>query len=120
MVINSKKKSWNCILLRKGGDKLFIHNYFPNPKLPLISINYKIHQNILKSPIFLEKNYFSLDNKNYNTKTNTKYNNYHNTIDNSFKTRTTLFNDTPKIEESSIINNNSSQNNYNKKQKYWT
>ena len=118
MIINSKKKSLNCVLLRKGGDKLFIHSYFPKPKLPLISINYQKNINTLNhSPLFSEKNFFSVDNnKNLNINSN---NNKYKKINNTLKI-STIHNETPKNEQSSFDfdpNNNSIQSIINKKTK---
>jgi len=116
MIINSKKKSLNCVLLRKGGDKLFIHSYFPKPKLPLISINYQKNINTLNHfPIFSEKNYFSVDNnKNLNINSN---NNKYKKINNTLKI-STIHNETPKNEQSSFdLHNNSIESIINKKTK---
>ena len=98
MIINSKKKSLNCILLRKGGDKLFIHKYLPKSNLPLISTNYKNNINILfqkqKKNRILN---FSIDNKILNKTQNKKFEN----INIASKTKTVVY-DIPKKEEISV------------------
>ena len=96
MIINSKKKSFNCILLRKGGDKLFIHKYFPKPTLPLISTNYQKNINILfQKPKSKEIPNFSIDKNIFNKTENKKYQNIN--ISTKSKTKTVAY-ESPKNE----------------------
>ena len=107
MIIKSKKKSLNCILLRKGRDRLFIYNYYPKKNFPLIKTE---HQNKFNTkPFISETKNFSLENK-----TNT--NNRNNTIRINIKNKTSL-NESFNNESSLHINNNTNSNNYNKKTK---
>lgn len=102
MIINSKKKSLNCILLRKGGDKLFIHKYFPKSTLPLISTNYKKNiKNVFQKPINKEISNFSIDKNIFNKTQNKKYENIN--ISTKSKTKTVAY-DSPKNEELSMEN----------------
>lgn len=98
MIINSKKKSLNCILLRKGGDKLFIHKELPKRRLPLISSNY---QNNIK--LYFNKPFIS-EIKNYSLENNYLYRNTNNISSN---TRTLLSESVNKNDDySQDINNN--------------
>ena len=102
MIVNSKKKSLNYILLKKGGYKLFSHKLIKKPKLPFITSNYQNNINLHTSnPFISEETNFSINNKYFtpNPKINHKEGN-----------KTSLFNDSKKIEDSSIdIDNNSYQ-----------
>lgn len=107
MIINSKKKFLNCILLRKGGDKLFIHKYIPKQRLPMISSNYQNNIKILvRKPFIKEMQNYSLEN-NYLLR---------NTNNISFKAKTIL-SETIKKEDSSLDLNNCTNNNITIKKK---
>ncbi len=49
MIVNSKERSLNYILLKRGGYKLYSHKALNKPNLPLILYNYQKYINILSS-----------------------------------------------------------------------
>ena len=104
----------NCILLRKGVDKIFIHNYHPQPKLPLILSNYQESINIAsKKPFLSETLHCSSDNRYLNNNLSNKLN----FTNLGFQIRP-IFNETTRNEEFSFdINCNPYQNNSNKNTK---
>ncbi len=108
MIVNSKNKSLNYILLKKGGYKLFSHKLIKKSKLPFISTNCQKNINLHTSnPFISEETKFSINNKYFtpNPKITLKEGN-----------KNSLFDDSKKIEDSSIdIDNNSYQCFQNKK-----
>ena len=103
MIIDSKNETLNFILLRKGGDKIYIHKSLKKPDLPPI-INLTKNQN--KSNLFLPQPFLSeitnfTNNNNYKTRNS-------NNIENDINLKTkTLLSETQKIDESvfdTIIN----------------
>jgi len=102
MIIDSKNETLNFILLRKGGDKIYIHKSLKKPELPPI-INLTKNQN--KPNLFLPQPFLSeitnFTNSNHKTRNS-------NNIENDINLKTkSLLSETQKIDESvfdTIIN----------------
>ena len=106
MIIDSKNETLNLILLRKGGDKMYIHKSKKKQDLPPI-INISKEQNqpnlLLPQPFLSELTNFTNNNKTRNS----------NNIENDINLKTkSLLSETQKIDESvydTILNENSNK-----------
>lgn len=107
MIIDSKNETLNFILLRKGGDKLFIHKSIKKPDLPPIinSSRNKINRNL-----FLFKPF--LNELNSSQKMNMSRNSNNFEKDTTLKTKS-IVSETQKIDDSifdAMINTNTNSN----------
>ena len=113
MIIDSKNETLNFILLRKGGDKMFIHKSIKKPDLPPIinSSRNKINRNL-----FLIKPFLSELNSSQKMNMSRNSNNFEK--DTTLKTKS-IISETQKIDDSifdAMINTNTNTNsNSNKK-----